>query len=181
MAFKEVQSLQSEVTIALGGMNKKTGKPNPKNIEGYYLGSKEVASIKSKSGKANIYFFQTAKGNIGVWGKTDLDRKMLSVTPGAMTRITQTGMKPSKSGEMYDYKVEMDDENKLDLGVPTAEGAESEELSSEEEVEFSEEGSTVSLDEVTPPKPMRHSAPASIPDAARQARVHALLNSKRSA
>ena len=40
MAFKEVQSLEAENAISLGGRNKKTGKENPTKAEGYYLGSR---------------------------------------------------------------------------------------------------------------------------------------------
>lgn len=117
MAFKEVQSLEADVTIALGGRNKKTGKDNPKSVEGYYLGKREVASAKSRNGKASIYYFQTSKGNVGVWGKTDLDRKMGSVTPGNMTRITQSGTRPTPNGDMYTYKVEQDTENSIEVSL----------------------------------------------------------------
>ena len=76
MAFKAVLDLNAEVTISLGGMNKKTGKANPKSVEGYYLGKKSIEDRKKKSGVSYIYILQTDKGNVGVWGKTDMDRKM---------------------------------------------------------------------------------------------------------
>src|ERR1035437_1599758 len=110
MAFKEIASLDADNTTALGGINKKTGKPNPKTAEGYYLGTRTVESKMSNSGEAKIHFLQTSKGNLGIWGKTDLDRKIATVTLGAMIRITQTGKQavPGKQ-DMYKFKVEIDD------------------------------------------------------------------------
>lgn len=116
MAFQEIASLDADVTIALGGRNKKTNKDNPKSVEGYYLGSKEVRSPKSKTGFASIHILQTAKGNVGVWGKTDMDRKIKSVTPGTMIRVTHTGMQATPNGEMYKYSVEQDTDNTIDVG-----------------------------------------------------------------
>lgn len=114
MAFKELASLDAEVTTALGGRNKKTGKNNPTEAEGYYLGSRKV---ETKIGVANIHFLQTAKGNLGVWGKADLDRKILAVTPGTMVRITQSGMTPTPRGDMYKYKVEVDTDNTIEVSA----------------------------------------------------------------
>lgn len=127
MAFKTVTDLSADNTVALGGTNRKTGKTNPTSAEGYYLGSREVDSQKSKTGKAKIHVFQTPKGNLGVWGKTDLDRKMESVVLGAMTRITYTGMQETKNNPMYKYKVEVDDTNTIEVSSLSA-GSENTEL-----------------------------------------------------
>ncbi len=112
MAFKEVASLDADTTISLGGFNKKTKKDNPKSAEGYYLGSR---SVTTKTGPANLHFFQTPKGNLGVWGKTDMDRKLGSVTPGTMVRISFNRMTPTPRGDMYDYKVEVDTTNLIEV------------------------------------------------------------------
>lgn len=112
MSFKEVTSLDAEVTISLGGVNKKTGKKNPTSIEGYYLGHRIV---ENKKGEGKIHFFQTPKGNVGVWGKTDSDRKLSGVTPGTMTRISFDKMQPTPNGEMYKYKVEVDGDNTIEV------------------------------------------------------------------
>src|SRR4051812_19473125 len=120
MGFKEVQDLDAEVTTALGGVSKKTGKPNPKQVEGYFIGTRTVESKKAKDGFCKLHIFQTAKGNLGVWGKTDLDRKLANVTPGVMVRATCTGMQaiPGKN-DMYKYKVETDDSNTIEVtGAP---------------------------------------------------------------
>lgn len=115
MSFKEVQTLDADTTISLGGVDRKTGKKRPTQIEGYYLGKREVDSPKSKSGKASLHFLQTSKGNIGVWGKTDLDRKLDAVAPGTMVRATFTGMQGTPNGEMYKFKVEADESNTIDV------------------------------------------------------------------
>ena len=123
MAYKERTSLDADVTTPIGGVNKKTGKKNPSQIEGYYLGSREVESKKSKNGKAQIHFLQTSKGNVGVWGKTDLDRKLDGVEPGCMIRITHTGMQSTPNGDMYKYKVEVDDENTIEVSAASSDSS----------------------------------------------------------
>lgn len=115
MGFKELQDLDASTVIALGGRNKKTGKENPSTVEGYYLGSRKVDSKKNKTGFSYIHILSTPKGNLGVWGKTDLDRKILSVSPGTMIRATHVGMLQVPTGEMYKYKVEIDDSNTIEV------------------------------------------------------------------
>lgn len=173
MAFKEVTNLDADTTIALGGRNGKTGKANPTSVEGYYLGSKKVESRKAKTGFAQLHIIQTAKGNVGVWGKTDLDRKLGSVTPGTMIRASHVGMQATPNGEMYKYKVEVDSDNTIEVtGTPVsgAEDSESEAFAAgndqdEEESEFSSEDD----------------APAYVAEPSRQAsreKVQALLSRK---
>lgn len=117
MGFKEVTSLDTDHTTALGGINKKTGKSNPTSAEGYYLGSKKVESKKARSGFAYLHILQTPKGNLGIWGKTDLDRKILSVPPGSMVRVTHTGMLTTPNGDMYKFKVEVDSDNTIEVSA----------------------------------------------------------------
>ncbi len=119
MPYKQVSDLNPDTTIALGGRNKKTGKLNPTSIEGYYIGKRKVDSKKAKSGFCYIYVFQTAQGNVGVWGKTDLDRKMEQVTPGVMTLAEFDKMVPTPNGEMYKFKVSVDAENTIEVSAST--------------------------------------------------------------
>lgn len=119
MAFKKLTSLETDITIALGGVSKE-GKKNPSQIEGYYLGSRTTKSDRSKNGVSNIYVLQTAEGNVGVWGKTHLDKQMPNVTPGAMIRITQSGKQRTKNGDMYLFEVEQDLENVIEVSSNTA-------------------------------------------------------------
>ena len=180
MAFTEISSLDCETTTALGGRNKE-GKPNPTQVEGYYIGSKDVESRKSKTGKAKLHVLLTAKGNLGVWGKTDLDRKMLNVTPGVMVRITQNGKVPTPNGEMYKFKVEVDSENTTEVSVQNAGSESSEDSYSDSESYgetemFDDEAAADEVQYVAPKAPAKGTA--TTPDAARQAKVRALLASK---
>jgi len=118
MGFKEIVSLDADTTVTIGGFNKKEKKDNPTSIEGYYLGSRVIPG--SKYGDSTLHFLQTPKGNVGVWGKTDLDRKLRSATPGEMIRIVYNGMKESRNGEMHTYKVFNDPENTIEVEIPAA-------------------------------------------------------------
>lgn len=173
MAFKEVQDLSCDVATALGGKDKKTGKSNPTQVEGYFLGSKQTETGK-------LHILRTPKGTVGVWGKTDLDRKLLAISPGTMIRATHTGMlKVPGKNDMYKYKVEVDSENTIEV----ADSSPSQESQSDESYIASDEGSPESdlfsdessLDEVTP---AYVSAPK-VTTASNLAKAQALLNSKR--
>lgn len=186
MAFVEITDLNCEVTTALGGRNKTTGKANPTKIEGYFLGSKSVESRKAKTGFAKLHIFKTEDGNVGVWGKTDLDRKLSSAVPGTMIRVTQNGMVPTPNGEMYKYKVEVDSANTLEgyTYTPAAASVSSYEESADSYTStdtaeaFSADEEEI-LDEVAPAKAVAPKRVATTPDAARQAKVQALLNGHR--
>lgn len=112
MGFTEVSSLDADVTVALGKTNKETGKPYPKSAEGYYLGKR---TVENKRGESQLHFLQTKNGNLGVWGTTDLNRKLSQVAAGTMVRITSTGTKPTPNGDMYIYKVESDKGNTIEV------------------------------------------------------------------
>jgi len=189
MAYTEVQSLDCDTAVSLGGINKKTGKKNPTSVEGYYLGSREFDSPKSKTGKAWMHVFQTKNGTVGVYGKTDLDRKISQATRGAMTRVTQNGMQQTKNGEMYKFKVEIDLDNAIEVAEnfggaaasneDTTEDSDTSYSASSEVDEQEEEDIDEPLDEVEPVRaaPPKQAAPA--PDAARRAKVQALLSKGR--
>lgn len=135
MAFKELVSLDTDVTTALGGTDRKTGKKNPTSAEGFYLGSKKV---EGKKGESSLHVFQTPKGNLGIWGKTDMDQKLKTVTPGTMTRVTFEKMVPTKNGDMYKYRVEVDAEHTIDVGSISDTLEASEETNSELDSEYTE-------------------------------------------
>lgn len=112
MAFKTLTDLSADQMIKLGGSDRKTGKKNPTQIEGYFLGSRAVETSK---GAATIHVFQTPKGSVGVWGKTDMNNQLGRVPSGAMTRVSFTGMVATKNGEMYKYKTEVDADNTIEV------------------------------------------------------------------
>jgi len=184
MAFKTIQDLDADTTISLGGINKKTGKKNPTKVEGYYIGTRTVDSKKDKKGYAHIYFFQTQTGMLGVWGKTDLDRKMRQVTPGVMTLITQTGTVSTPNGDMYKFTVAVDSDNTIEVALPdpSSNNDATEETSyaaSNDEGEEEEEAAA-ELDEPVAPRASAPARPATAPNAERQAKVQALLSRNRS-
>lgn len=189
MAYKDILSLDADVTISLGGTNKKTGKKNPTQIEGYFLGHRLVDDRKNKSGKAKIYFFQTEAGNVGVWGKTDMDRKMQSAVPGAMTKITFSGMRATPNGDMYTYKVQVDVDNAIevadlsDTSAPAlAAGAANDGFGSDQEDSEYASNESVSEDELNEEDAAQDAALAVATKAkaeANRAKVQALLNRKK--
>jgi hypothetical protein len=169
MAFREVSDLSADTTISLGGTNRKTGKVNPTSIEGYYLGSRQIADAKKKSGISYIHIFQTSKGNVGVWGKTDLDSKIKSVTPGTMVRASFDKMVKTPNGEMYKYKVQFDDANTIEVvGTDdTLEGAAEQDQAEREFDTTQEETDLADAEEA--------SLMAAVEQAERQAKVKAML------
>jgi hypothetical protein len=184
MGFQEVVSLDCDKAIQLGGSDKKTRKPNPTSIEGYYVGSKQIPSAKNKSGFTKLHVFQTGNGSVGVWGKTDLDTKLAGVASGTMTRVTYTGMKPTKNNPMYVYKVEVDSDNTIDTSALEASSSDYAEYGDEdgdapvgdeptEETDPGEE--EAQPDEPPPARAKPPVKPAATPSAAQQAKVKALL------
>jgi hypothetical protein len=169
MAFKPVADLSTDSAIALGGFNKKLRKDNPTTVTGYFLGSKEIDSPMSKTGKAFLHVFQTAQGNLGVWGKTDMDRKLRAATVGAMTRVTYTGQQEIKGkNPMYKYSVEVDADDVIEVTAST--GASDTSDNSDDYSQDSEDD----VDAPTPP-PVSAKAPS---DAARRSASNLLQGRK---
>lgn len=185
MSFTEIADLDCSNTIALGGRDKKTGKANPTKLEGYFIGSKQVESTKSKSGFAYLHVFQTPQGNVGVWGKTNLDQKLKSVKAGAMTRVTFVGMVETKNNPMYKYKVEVDSSNFIDVGAAIEEAIDAQDssygLAAEDSAydDLADESLDAEIEEPAPARAKPPVRPAVAPSAARQAQVQALLNGRK--
>lgn len=122
--FEEVSSLDCEVAITLGGTDKKTGKANATELEGYYLGAKQVPSAYAKSGTSPLHIFLTPNGNVGVWGKSRLNKKLATVTPGQYAAVEFTGMKTLKGfPPLYDYKVGVRKGDVIDVASVQAEAS----------------------------------------------------------
>lgn len=183
MGFKEVADLDCSSTTAIGGVNKETGKKNPTSLEGHYIGTKKVESTKSKTGYASLHVLATKTGNVGVWGKTNLDQKMLVVKPGQLIRISFVGMVETRNNPMYKYKVEVDEHNTIDVASAAPELPEGEET--EAYGEYEEEGETELGEEQAPQDTVqaaRATAPRTrptVPSAESQAKVKGLLGSRR--
>lgn len=187
MAFKKVAALDADTTVALGGKNAKTGKSNPTTVTGYYIGKR---TVETEFGPGLVHFLQTPTGNIGVWGKTNMNVQLEQVTPGALTRITFIKMQkiPGRK-DMYKYDVEVDPDRSIPVNAASNEdeGAEPTSAYEDQDVNAEFDPDDASLDEtdldgepaldevpVSRAVPPRRLSPT--PDAARQAKVKALLS-----
>lgn len=185
MAFKKLTTLDTDEAITIGGTDKKTGKANPKSIEGYFLATKTIGQNKFNKSKTDyMHVIQTPKGNTGVWGKTHMDRQLLSVNPGTMVRITFDGTKDvGKGNDMTCYKIEVDEDNCVAVNLEANKPLEASEEDSAGYTDNSsyvddEEDEEDPVDEVVPTRAAAPRQPAQVPDAARQAKVKALLARK---
>lgn len=171
MAYKTKFNGTADSAIQLGDKNN----PVKASIEGYYLGTKNTPDTGYGPGKLHI--FQTQEGNVGVWGKTNSNRLLTQDHVGQMVTLTFTGMGPKTKGKnpAYQYELQYDDENTIDTSsidvnaAPAIEDEEDQDLDSDE----------TPVDVAPPVRATPPVKAASTPDAARQAKVQALLNSSR--
>lgn len=170
MGYENVVTLECDDIIALGGFNKKTGKPNAKSIEGFYIGQ-TTRLTKGNDEPSQVYVFSTDKGNIGVWGKTHLNKVMTGAKVGLMTLVTQEGTRPTKHQDMYIFKVQQDSSRRTDVSAAISASAEGS-FDDTDQVLFegSEEESVEAYVAPTPP-----TRPVSTPSAESTAKIRAAL------
>lgn len=111
MNRKEVVRVEADTLVTLGKINKVTGKPYLKQLEGYLIGHTALTGLHIKD--AVVWFIKTNKGNVGLYGRIDLNRKLQLVTAGTYVRITSIGL--NEQGTIYLYKVEYDSANTIEL------------------------------------------------------------------
>lgn len=174
MSYQTKFDGRTDKTIRLGGDG------NPTSIEGYFLGSKDT---QSDYGPGKLHLFQTSEGVVGVWGKTRMNTLLTDNHRGQMVLLSFTGMiAPSKKGRRpsYGFKLQYDPENTIDVSnidLSATPSAEDEEDVSDVSNSFHEE--TEENETFTPP-PKRPTAPiAAAPSAERQAKMQAMLNSRK--
>ncbi len=113
MAYEKVTDLSTDTVVKLGGVNSKTGKPNPLTMEGYYLGNR---SVKSDNGTSVIHIFQTPKGNQGVWGTADINTKLGQIKPGTMVLVEYVEKRKLAAGKTkHVYSVSFDKDNTIEV------------------------------------------------------------------
>lgn len=113
MGYEKVADLSTDNVVKLGGFNEKTQKPNPTTMEGYYLGSR---TVQTTNGDAKIHVFQTAKGNVGVWGSKDINDKLTQVRVGTMTLAEFTGKQKLQGGKTLNkFAVSQDKSNMINI------------------------------------------------------------------
>jgi hypothetical protein len=181
MAYKNVPNFNDCTTITLGGQNE-DGKPNPTQIEGFYLGSKVTPA--KEYGPGMLHFFQTEKGVIGVWGKTCMNSMLIPALAGQMCRVTFTGMGKKIKGRRpaYLYSVEHDEDNVTDVSGVNVSGSQGEEPEYDADAaagEADEGGDETQADEAPAARAVPPKSVARAPSAASQAKVQALLGGTR--
>lgn len=219
MAYQETADLGCDKTFALGGTreDKKTGKKykNPTFVEGFYVGTKKgIDTGNDKPSNLHIFVGEVRTeeggkvlftGRVGIWGKTDLDRKAEQWKVGLMTKAFFKGMQEKsevKRGRkpMYLYKSFQDPESIDETLVGAAEGEEiyeadtegsapvdaegiAEESAGDEEEAYEEEASLDAEEEAVdeaPATPAKKPAKAATPAADRQAAMQKLMGGKSS-
>lgn len=173
--FEEVTSLDADTAVTLGGIDKKTGKANPTEIEGYYLGAKQVPSTMAKSGFTPLHILMTSEGNVGVWGKAHLNKLLSNVNPGQYVAIEFAGMKKVKNfPPSYSYRVGVRKGDIID--VASAAASVSEESSGADYVEEDlYEDSNTAAEEVAAAYSSKAPKATTPPSASAQAKARALL------
>ena len=170
------ESLEQEFRgIKLGGIDQKTGKKNPTEIEGYYLGFEQRPNKFNPTKPQHFYKFQTSDGLVGVYGTSaGLVRAMRNAVEGRMTKLVDTGetLDTGKGNPMRVFKAWQDKNNTID---PASIALSDEVTAGNYEDPTDEDSEEESLDEVTPARATRPAIPVSTPSSSSQARVQALL------
>lgn len=187
MAYETKPDLSSDVTYALGG-NAKNGKANPTQIEGYFIGSRVTKD--TGYGPGLLHFFETKRGVEGIWGKTRLNNLLTEELKGMKCLVTFTGMSEAAKGKRpaYKYQVKFDKGDRKDVsGIDISEQGQEPDSGDDSayvtpDASYSDQGLDTQAEEqdvIVPQRPKPPATRAAAPDAARQARVQALLNGSR--
>lgn len=176
------ESLEQEYKIVkLGGIDKTTGKKNPTQLEGYYLGF-ELRPNKFNPQKPQHFFkFQTQAGLVGTYGNSaGMVRAMRNAVEGCMTKLVDTGetLDTGKGNPMRVFKAWQDKANTIDVSTvnveePTASDdnyTSTDDIPSDDAL-FDDEQA---VDEIVPPRPVAPKV-APVVDHARQAKLQAML------
>ncbi len=173
MAYEEVSEVS---TVQLGGVNKKTGKPNPTELEGYYVGVEQRPNKFNPAQPKNFYKFQTQNGLVGTYASAGIDSALKNAVLGRMTLLISTGeiKDTGKGNPMKVFKAKQDKTNTIDVdNASFASDNSSDEYGSTDTYSEPEEV------ELTPPaRPVAPARAATVPSADRQARIQAMLSNK---
>lgn len=177
------EALGEVTVVTLGGINKTTGKKNPTELEGYLLGIEDRANKFNPGKPQKFYLFQTKDGEVGVYGKAGIDSVLRGARLGAMTKLVSTGetLDTGKGFPMKVFKAFQDKTNFIDIGptnAPAEAAAQDSYTGIDEEVAQDDSDDSL-FDETPPARPVAARTPLATPDAARQAKVQALLAKSR--
>lgn len=173
MAFKKKANLDVETVFKLGGVDK-NGKPQPKQIEGFYVGSR---TTETEMGPSTIHVFQTSKGQQGIWGSKTLNTTLSANDVGYMIRVTYTGKKKlSKGKTQHTYDIEIDEEQQSTVLLASSEAEGNDDDGNEVDYEDSE-AEDINSENDEEPAPVLAASSA----AERKAKVQALVNKRKQA
>lgn len=180
MSFEDYSSPRPSKWVSLGGKSTKTGKANPTEIEGYYVGSITGPNKFDTSKTKTDYLVKTAEGVVGVSGTANMKRvftdaeanfakKNGEAALGASVRIAFTGtVNTGKGNPMKTYAVLFDKTDRTDVLTAA-------ELDSDTEGEDAGDGDEEDYEqEVAAPPPKAASSAAE-----RKAKLDDLLKNKR--
>lgn len=178
MAYEILDDIQ---TVVLGGVDKKTGKKNPTQLEGYFLRVETRPNRYNPNKPQNFYIFQTSTGQVGIYGKAGIDREMKKATLGVMTLVKDTGqvLDTGKGNPMKVFQISQDKANVLDAASlaqsNVAPQSDEDYISNSEDDETDEE----LVEEIAARAPVAPKVPLKTPSAERQAALQALLSKSR--
>lgn len=178
MGYEKLSDVQ---TVILGGVDKKTGKRNPTELEGYFLRVEQRPNKFNTDKPQNYYVFQTQNGEEGVFGKAGLDREMKKASPNAMTKVVHTGTTrdTGKGNPMVVFDVFQDKSNIIEQAYAQASvDHNSDEEDSYQETDVSEEDSYEPTAPTTTTAKVAPRALAKPADLSRQSKVKELLGRK---
>ncbi len=122
MALKAVPNFSSNIEVKIGGVDKKTGKPNPTSVKGYYLSTS--VNPNGKYGVSKSHFLQTPRGVELIWGKKNMDKQIEQYAkPGMMIEINYTGMRDTPKGAMHTFELKVDEDDTIDVVLPRTNSA----------------------------------------------------------
>lgn len=167
MAYEKMADLGTDTVSALGGTNSKTGKPNPSQVEGYYLGAR---SVVTSTGASVIHVFQTPKGNEGVWGTKKLNDNLTRTVVGKMVLVKYKGKIKITGGKtQHTYEFFIDKSNAIEVDTLP----EGNSIVEDEDMTDTDDSTDNTDDEDA-------AQTAALVAAERQAKVQALLNKNKS-
>lgn len=194
MAYEEIGNVP---TVVLGGVDKKTGKKNPTQIEGYLLRVEPRPNKFNPDKPQNYYVFRTKDGDKGVYAKAGIDRELKNARYGRMTLLIDTGktLDTGKGNPMRVFKAQQDPDNNIALseddkvqgysnpGEPEIDDTDADLQAGADDAGDSDlDGDAPAPDEQQVQRPRPPVRAAQPPSADRQKRVQDLLNrGKRSA
>lgn len=173
MAYEEFNDVPG---VKLGGFNKKANKPNPTEIEGYYLRKETRPDRFNPESPQDFYVFLTSDGEKGVYGKSaGIKTAMKKAVVGVMTKLVATDetLDTGKGNPMKVFKIYGDRDNTIEPSVAqisTLASADNdyEEPADEEEEEY-----------VAPPASVAPAAPRASVNAAKVQQTRELLRGRR--